>query len=161
MFGSASLEHDKLVRNLGLKRLAKEEFKKLPATMKDDLLAYCKGVNDYIEGSSGKMPIEFLLLGIQPRQWEPEDTLAILKYVQYEEDESWQLDDLRQRVMEKCGDKFASVLFEQNLKGTGVGSDSPSPSLPPSAVNPKLVSDAAAFFANDWTAAIISTDLGQ
>jgi len=117
VFGSDSLSHDKLMRTIGFSRLGREEYKQLPADMKADLQAYCQGVNAYIEDAASRLPLEFIVLGYQPRKWETTDTLAILKYLQYEADESWQLDDLRQRVLDKVGDKLANYLFEQNLKG--------------------------------------------
>lgn len=121
ILGPQSLSHDKLMRTIGFNRLAHEEYKQLPAEMKSNLKAYCQGVNAYIEQSSNREPLEFVLLGYQPRTWEPADTLAILKYGQYSEDESWQLDDLRQRMVDKLGDKSASLLFEQNLKSGQTG----------------------------------------
>lgn len=116
VFGGDSLSHDKLMRTIGFNRLGREEYKQLPADMKSDLQAYCQGVNAYIEDATNRMPLEFIVLGYQPRKWETTDTLAILKYLQYEAEESWQLDDLRQRVLDKVGDKLANYLFEQNLK---------------------------------------------
>ncbi len=71
---------------------------------------------------ANRLPFEFVVLGYSPNQWVPEDSLAILKYFQYETDESWQLDDLRQRVQEKGGDKLAALMFEQSIKTTHVSS---------------------------------------
>lgn len=121
VFGPGSVAHDKLARSIGFNRLAQEELKQLPADMKALVEAYSRGVNNYLDFAAGRMPLEFMLLGYQPQQWQAADSLAILKFLQYEEEESWQLDDLRQRVIDKSNEKMASALFEQNLKSTSVG----------------------------------------
>ncbi len=113
VYGAQTLTQDKLMRTVGIGRIVKEELKNLPKDVVTVLDAYCQGVNSYISGNKDRLPMEFLLLGYSPRPWTPLDTLAILKHSQYEQDESWRLDDLRQRVLDKTGNKDASFLFER------------------------------------------------
>jgi Protein related to penicillin acylase len=115
IYGNQCLATDKLMRQIGLARLASEEFKVLSPEAKNSLKDYAAGVNEYIrEGEDHKSP-EFLMLGYYPRTWTPEDTLAVLKYIQYLSEESWTLDDLKQRVLEKTGPVVASQLFEHGF----------------------------------------------
>jgi penicillin G amidase len=113
VFGSQSLPHDKLMRTIGIGRTVREELKTLPHELRTALDCYAHGVNTYIAGNGDRLPVEFTLLGYRPRPWRPEDTLAILKYSQYELDESWRLDDLRQNILDKVGDKVTGKLFER------------------------------------------------
>ncbi|MGH9548854.1 MAG: penicillin acylase family protein, partial [Terriglobales bacterium] len=76
VFGQDSLSHDKLVRTIGFERIAKEQWKSLPADVKSALEAYARGVNQYIDGAKGRMPMEFLFLGFEPHKWRSIDTLA-------------------------------------------------------------------------------------
>ncbi len=115
VFGSQCLSQDKLMRQIGFSRLAKEEEKLLSKETRQALQFYCQGVNAAIEEQEGRKPLEFMLLGYYPRQWQPEDTLAIMKYIQYTQEESWTLDDLRQRVLDKVGPEITSTLFEDGF----------------------------------------------
>lgn len=115
VFGSACLPQDKLMRQIGFSRIAEEEYKLLSPEVKKGLEAYCAGVNDFVEGKSAKSPLECRLLFYSPSKWRPQDTLAIMKYVQYLAHETWSLDDLRQRIIDKTSTEIACQLFEQSL----------------------------------------------
>ncbi len=111
IYGGSCVSHDRLMRTVGISRLAAVDFKNLPKEVKDSLQAYTRGVNAYLFESRNKLSLPFTLLAYTPGQWEETDSLAILKYMQYQADESWQLDDLRQRVLDKIGSKQASDMF--------------------------------------------------
>ncbi len=113
IFGMGCLGHDRLVRTIGFNRLAKIELNTLSVEAKDNLQAYCDGVNSYLARSAKAPGLECLMLGYKPRLWQIQDTLAILKYLQYQIDESWRLDELRSRVTDKVGNKLADTMFEQ------------------------------------------------
>lgn len=113
VFGSQSLPHDKLACTIGIGRAARAELKLLPKEVALSLDAYAQGVNNYINSNNDHLPLEFILLGYKPRAWTAVDTLAILKYNQYSLDESWRLDDLRQRIVDKAGDKLSSTMFNR------------------------------------------------
>lgn len=121
LFGPVSLSEDQLNRTIGFNRIAKEEWKKTSRKTRADIQAYCDGVNAYIEANQGKIGPEFLLLGSEPRKWSPTDSIAILKHNQYAMEESWHLDDLKQRVLDKIGDKQAGTLFNQTFQKDLIG----------------------------------------
>lgn len=129
VFGNACLAHDKLAHTLGFTRLAKIQQAALKADSKVRLKAYCDGVNAYISESEQRTPLEFMILGYRPHQWQVQDTLAILSYLQYNLDESWHLDDLRTRVLSKVGPKLASQLFDQPLTDKTVSTSYALPNL--------------------------------
>ncbi len=123
IFGNSCLPNDKLARIIGFKRVAEVEYPLLLPETKAWLKAYCQGVNSYISQCS--LPLEFILLGYEPQTWQPEDTLAILKYLQYSSDECWQLNVLRNAIAQKGGPELAKQLF-----GTAFGSNQLAASLP-------------------------------
>ncbi|MGE0264163.1 MAG: penicillin acylase family protein [Candidatus Obscuribacterales bacterium] len=134
VFGSPCLPQDKLMRQIGFARVADEEYKLLSPAVKKSLEAYCAGVNDFIDGKDAKKPLECWFFFYTPSKWRPQDTLAVMKYIQYLAHESWSLDDLRQRVIDKTSTEIASQLFEQPLYkegGTTGGGSKPAGEPPP------------------------------
>ena len=119
VFGASSVASDKLMRTIGINRLAAAEVKKVPKEIAAGLQAYTRGVNAYLDAHDGKMPLPFALLAYKPRRWSEADSMAILKYHQYQSDESWQLDDLRQRILEKFGNAgLTPQLFGASMKAS-------------------------------------------
>lgn len=117
VFGPGCLPADKMARTMGFNRLAADEYSKLPPTMRAVLDAYARGVNDYLLTNSKSLPLEFYCLGYTPKSWDAADSLAILKYLSYSLDESWQLDDLRQRIFDKVGAPLFNELFAEGWSG--------------------------------------------
>jgi len=95
ILGSNSLEMDKYYRLLGFARSAEELWNKIEEDAQSDLellllidsmRAYCAGVNRYIdEITPNNLPLEYILLGLQPEYWTVLDILTFVKY------ESWAL----------------------------------------------------------------------
>ena len=132
VYGITALATDRLMRTIGFERLAKDELNYLNAQSKAALQAYTRGVNAYLEENGDKLPLEFSLLGYKPEPWRDIDSIAVLKYLAYELDESWKLDELRFRVTTKLGDNLAERLFNDNLAVS-----SWSPELKLDAVSPR------------------------
>lgn len=137
VFGTVALPTDRLVRTLGIAKLAAQEFHELSPPAKQALDAYTRGVNAYLSHSAGRLGMEFTLLGYTPSAWHPEDCLAILKYLGYRADESWRLDDFRQRVANKIGEKQAAALFRDDIATFGLPPvQPPAKTTTPRAVKP-------------------------
>lgn len=130
VFGEQCLIDDKLMRSVGISQIADAELKKLSQDVRAFLDAYSMGVNEYLRRNVRTLPLEFATLAYRPEPWKPADTLCVLKYLQFEADESWRLDDLRQRICDKQGgEKLASEIFEEPLRS--VINQAPSPIPPP------------------------------
>jgi penicillin G amidase len=127
VFGSIALAQDQLARTLRIRTLASIEFQRLSPAAKQAVDAYTRGVNAYLSQYAGRLGIEFTLLGYTPERWQPEDSMAILKNIGYRLDESWRLDDFRQRVANKLGEKQAAMLFRDDIASYGL----PSPPVAP------------------------------
>lgn len=79
MFGDVALEADRLIRTLDLWGAAERGAAALTPGQRALLEAYAEGVNGRLESWSGPWPPEFLILGIDPRPWSPQATIAIGK----------------------------------------------------------------------------------
>lgn len=114
VFGPSALPADKLMATIGFSRLAEAEAATLSPETREMLESYCRGVNLYLDTVAEKLPLEFRLLGYTPARWQVGDSLAIMKYLAYEQDESWKLDELRQRIFDKVGPQLFARLFMED-----------------------------------------------
>jgi penicillin amidase len=85
IFGPDTLETDKLIRTMGWRRVAEEEWALLEPATRDALTSYAAGVNAYVsDRSPSQLAVEYSVLGLTgldytPEEWEPIDSLAWLK----------------------------------------------------------------------------------
>ena len=85
LVGKGGLETDKLVRTLGWRRVAEQEYAELDADTRSLLQAYSRGVNSYIDGKSGsELSLEYTVLSLtgpdyRPEPWTPVDSVAWVK----------------------------------------------------------------------------------
>lgn len=79
VFGDAALETDRLIRTLDLWGAAGRGVAALEPEQHALLEAYAEGVNGRLESWEGPWPPEFIVLGIDPRPWSPQATIAIGK----------------------------------------------------------------------------------
>src|SRR5579863_926156 len=75
--GAAALESDREVRRLRMRRIAEEAYTTLPANDRAALAAYARGVNACIDSRRNRLPLEFTLLGYDPRPWSVVDSILI------------------------------------------------------------------------------------
>jgi penicillin G amidase len=78
--GREGLQIDRLMRTLGLKRIADAEVAIIPARGRAVFDAYARGINAAIEATP-VLPFELQLLRIDPEPWTVADSLAIGKVV--------------------------------------------------------------------------------
>lgn len=76
IIGPAALPSDRLMRTLGLYRLAEAEFGSLAPEVRAAFEAYADGVNAYLSGHKGAWPIEYYVLRTRPQPWKPADLLV-------------------------------------------------------------------------------------
>jgi penicillin amidase len=75
------LEHDAGMRILGFGQGAEIFLEIAPPETKALLDAYAQGVNAYIAQHQGDLPVEFGLIGYEPRLWKPDDTIAMERFI--------------------------------------------------------------------------------
>ncbi len=77
LFGRRALEKDKQVRIHRFRERVQKQFRHLPAFQTRVLQAYANGVNSGLDNLTGN-PFPYILLGHDPRGWEPEDSLLCI-----------------------------------------------------------------------------------
>ena len=75
-FGEGALETDRFLRALGVRRAAQAQWDATQGESREVLQAYAAGVNAVMRQALKARPPEFLILGLQPQEWTPVDSLA-------------------------------------------------------------------------------------
>ena len=83
ILGEATLDTDRFMRTIGLRRAAELEWAQAEGETRAALEAYTDGVNALIESNQSRLPLEFTILGAKPEPWTPVDTLAWGKVMAY------------------------------------------------------------------------------
>jgi len=89
LFGPASLDTDRFLRTLGIRRLSAATLGKLDGETRSLFEAYAAGVNAFLANNDKPLPPEFILLGHRPEPWSPVDSLAWLKMMAWDLNGSW------------------------------------------------------------------------
>ncbi|ARK24308.1 penicillin acylase family protein [Sporosarcina sp. P37] len=92
VIGEKAVDTDKLFRTFSLRSAAEASYDGYGEHAKKVLGWYAEGVNAFIEEakSSKKLSYEFALLGYEPEEWTPVDSLTIGKYMAYDLGGRWQ-----------------------------------------------------------------------
>lgn len=109
VLGRQALDVDRLVRRLGLLRVARSEASMLDGHTRAALESYCAGVNAFLV-SGAALPVEFLLLRFRPRPWTPEECLAFGRFMAFALSPNWDSELLRARSIARLGREAAADL---------------------------------------------------
>lgn len=96
-FGEGALDADKYIRTLGVRRAAAAQWAQVSPAAREAHTAYAAGVNAVIAQLKARPP-EFMLLGIQPAPWTPEDSLSWAIMMALDLGANWQAEVLRLRL---------------------------------------------------------------
>ncbi|MFE1628027.1 penicillin acylase family protein [Brevibacillus reuszeri] len=113
IIGEKAVDRDKYFRTLGLRRAAKLSHEVYSQEAKDTLQWYADGVNSYITEAKekGALPVEFTLLGYEPKEWTPLDSLTIGKYMAYDLGGHWEGQAFRYYLLSQFSKEKAYDLF--------------------------------------------------
>jgi penicillin amidase len=103
ILGPSGLDSDRDARRLRLRRVAEESYTTFPAEDRAAFAAYARGVNAYISTHLHNLPVEFTLLGYQPRPWSVVDSILICLHMFRSLTTTWR-DELTKRSMLAEGD---------------------------------------------------------
>jgi penicillin amidase len=115
IFGEVALESDRFLRVMGFGRVARREVALLDDATREVVDAYVQGVNAYITQHANRLPIEFTLLRLRPRPWEPADVLVWGKMMALSLSENWALELLRAQIVAAIGPERAAQLETPNI----------------------------------------------
>lgn len=101
--GPAALEADRDARRLRMRNAAESALRTLPPADRAVLAAYARGVNYYIETHRGRFPLEFTILGYDPRPWSPVDSILAGLQMHRNLTTTWR-DEIQKQVLLAGGD---------------------------------------------------------
>jgi penicillin amidase len=117
--GPAGLPVDRLMRTLGLHRVALREEAELGPDLRTLLDAYCAGLNEAARISSAA-PAEFQLLRLEFEPWRPADMLAGGKLLSFGLSTNWERELLRADLVRELGEERAAKIDPTYPKGNPV-----------------------------------------
>lgn len=111
--GEAAVNTDKFFRTFSLRDAAEKSYDGYDAEAKDVLKWYTEGVNEFISfaKTDNKLSYEFKLLGYEPEEWTPIDSLTIGKYMAYDLGGNWSSLAVRHWALSEFGEDKAKELF--------------------------------------------------
>ncbi|MFN7992135.1 MAG: penicillin acylase family protein [Bryobacteraceae bacterium] len=109
IIGPATLDTDRNSRILRMRRIAEDAYTSLPPQDRAPLAAYARGVNAFIQTHLHSLPLEFTLLGYQPRPWSVVDSILVGLHMYRTLTTTWK-DEVLKRDMITTGDR-AKVEF--------------------------------------------------
>jgi penicillin amidase len=115
VMGKQTLQLDRWLRTLGMRRVAEQEGALLDASVRAELEAYAAGVNARI--AQGRLPIEFTLLRYQPEPWSVADTLSWPKMMSWILSINWESEILRAQLIGRLGPERAAELEPADIEG--------------------------------------------
>ena len=111
IFGDIALEHDRRQRILGIRATAEKGLQSATNDDRQQFSAYARGVNAFINSHRDKLPLEFRILGYEPRPWTMQDSLAIA----YQMVETLSIGpgdaNTREKVLAKLGPELTADLY--------------------------------------------------
>lgn len=111
--GAKAIDRDKFFRSFGLRRAAEASLAAYSEESKNVLEWYAQGVNNYIKQAkeNKSLPVEFTILGYQPTEWQPIDSLTIGKYMAYDLAGNWEGQAFRYGMAQKLSpEKLQSLM---------------------------------------------------
>ncbi|MEO8595967.1 MAG: penicillin acylase family protein [Candidatus Solibacter sp.] len=103
VLGPNLVESDKESRKLRLRRIAEDAYATLPPADRSAFAAYARGVNAFLSSHLKSLPVEFTLLGYQPRPWSTVDCLLLCLHMYRNLTTTWK-DEIVKNILLAQGD---------------------------------------------------------
>ncbi|MBX3605029.1 MAG: penicillin acylase family protein [Piscinibacter sp.] len=97
-FGPPALGTDRFLRALGVRRAAEAQWAATGEPARRALEAYAAGINAFVSRELRARPPEFVLLGLQPPAWTPQDSLAWATMMAWDLGGNWRSELQRMRL---------------------------------------------------------------
>lgn len=117
VFGVLALDTDRFMRVLGLTRAARAALAQLDDESRSLINSYCAGVNALIAQQKRRLPVEFVLLRLRPRMWEPADVLIWGLMMALQLAGNWQEELLNARILALVGAERAAQRYPHYADG--------------------------------------------
>lgn len=139
IFGGRTLKLDRQQRYLQLVPAVERAIAILTPAERRLLDAYARGVNALMERQRGRLPIEFKILGYEPRPWTPADSLMIGVNIAQSLSTSYTVEYAREKVSTRLGPELAADLYPTTSWRDRPPGSVPNP-LPPASPAPRAES---------------------
>lgn len=107
--GPEGLPVDRLMRTLGIRRVAEREAAALPLELRRRMETFCAGVNA-AAGAARARPFEMQLLRLDWEPWRPADMLSLGKLLAFGLSTNWERELLRADMVRALGPERAALL---------------------------------------------------
>jgi penicillin amidase len=111
VIGPALLDSDRESRKLRMRRIAEEAYVTMPEPDRAAFAAYTRGVNHFIATHLDKLPVEFTLLGYQPRPWSVVDCLLLCLHMYRDLTTTWKDEIVKSSMLAKGDRAKVDFLF--------------------------------------------------
>jgi penicillin G amidase len=111
IIGPSGLENDRDARRLRMRRIAEGAYLNLPPNDRAALAAYARGVNAFLSSHRNNLPVEFTLLGFQPRPWSAVDSILVSLQMTRNLTTTWRNDLIKRDMMKEGDAQKVAVLF--------------------------------------------------
>jgi penicillin amidase len=111
LFGEAALDLDRTMRVFEIRASAERDWQAASPAARAVLLAYADGVNAFVAQHRGRLPLEFTLLGVDPKPWTPVDSLSWAKLMALNLSLNSSFEILRTQLTERLGPAAAQRLL--------------------------------------------------
>lgn len=154
IFGKQTVERDKFLRNLGLRKAVLRDYENLTPKLKELLDSYADGVNSWMDTRKLNWPPEFLLLRYRPEPWTILDSLIIKEVMALLLCMDYSSESMRGKLVETLGAEKALEILEEGIV---------LPPLPEEKVSPPVEHGPASLFqgSNNWVLAGSRTKSGK
>ncbi len=110
-FGRDWVPYDRHIRTIGLPEISRNILNALPADEKRRLESYAAGVNSWVTSNREKLPLEFVLLDVDPIEWEPYHSVGAWRMFGWEMNVSWWAEITYGNLRKKLGEPVWSELL--------------------------------------------------
>ncbi len=126
IFGEGLVDADLFTRALRIPEKSRRVIARTEEPIIAGLRAFADGVNQYIDGHEGRLPLEFSLLGYTPEKWTPENSASLIGYMARELAYAMGADLLLYRLGQKvplAEGRYRELLPDLSLQKTSVFPD--------------------------------------
>lgn len=118
IFGADLVETDYMLRALRIPEKTRMILDSTNEQIKEGLQAYCDGINSFIEDNSGKLPLEFTILGYKPEKWLPEHSVNLIGYMAFDLTMPWDMETTLYMISRKVDSlRFMEIVPDlKNMK---------------------------------------------
>ncbi len=111
ILGPAGLENDQEALTLRMRRTAAEHARRMKGNDKALFAAYARGVNHYLETHRANPPVEFKLIGYDPRPWGVQDSVLAGLQMFRSLSATWKSELLKRQMLAKGDPQKVKRLF--------------------------------------------------